>query len=87
MLRFQFEIAITLAASVIASILALYWTKQQEDAKIQLPIHNDEELDGDHYAKHDPLDVLTPEDATDGYPIEEEAFWRRVCTQSKFSFQ
>ncbi|KAJ2928533.1 hypothetical protein H1R20_g8544, partial [Candolleomyces eurysporus] len=76
--RFQFEIAITLAASVVASILAFYWAKQKREGKIQLPTHNDEELDGDHYSKHDPLEVTTPEDVIDGYPLEEEAFWRRM---------
>ncbi|RXW15952.1 hypothetical protein EST38_g9897, partial [Candolleomyces aberdarensis] len=78
MLRFQFEIAIILAASVIASILAFYWAKQQEDAKIRLPTHNDEALDDDHHSGHDPLEVTTPEDVIDGYPLEEEAFWRRM---------
>ena len=79
MLRFQFEVAIALAATVIASILAFYWGKQQGEAKIQLPTHSDEDLDGNHYPRHDPLEVTTPDDVIDGYPLEEEAFWRRVC--------
>ncbi|RXW18905.1 hypothetical protein EST38_g6949 [Candolleomyces aberdarensis] len=78
MLRFQFEVSITLSVTVIVSILAFYWAKQQGEAKIQLPTHNDEELDGDHYSKQDPLEVTTPEDVIDGYPLEEEAFWRRM---------
>ncbi|KAJ2928554.1 hypothetical protein H1R20_g8546, partial [Candolleomyces eurysporus] len=79
MLRFQFEVAITLAATAFASIVAFYWgIRKQQEAKIQLPTHNDEELDGNRYSKHDPLEVTTPEDVIDGYPLEEEAFWRRM---------
>lgn len=75
MIRFQLDIAVVLAASVLGSVIVSYWTRTQE-GKIQLPIHVDESLgssDG-----RDPLDVTTPDDIIDGYPIDEEQFWREA---------
>ncbi|KAJ3534233.1 hypothetical protein NMY22_g7010 [Coprinellus aureogranulatus] len=78
MLRFQLPIAVVLGASTVVSAAALLLSKRNENGKIQLPIHSEEVLDGDHYAQHDPLEVTRPEDVIDGYPIDEEAFWRRM---------
>lgn len=78
MLRFQLPIAIVLGASTLTSAVALLLSKRNENGKIQLPTHSEEVLEGDHYAHHDPLEVTRPEDVIDGYPIDEEAFWRRV---------
>lgn len=81
MIRFQLEIAVVLAASVLGSIIVSYWTRTQE-GKIQLPIHADEFLgssDG-----RDPLDVTKPDDIIDGYPIDEGKFWIEV--RLPFSF-
>ena len=75
MIRFQLEIAVVLAASVLSSIIVSYWTRTKE-GKIQLPVHANESLarsDG-----RDPFDVTTPDDIIDGYPIDEEKFWREA---------
>ncbi|KAF5314753.1 hypothetical protein D9611_007066 [Ephemerocybe angulata] len=78
MLRFHFEIAIGLAASVLVSLVLLYLTEGGEEGKIQLPVSHEEAEEDDHYARHDPLAVVSPEDLVDGYPVEEDAFWERM---------
>ena len=70
--RFQLPIAIALVASVVTSLITFYFTRTTE-GKIQLPIA------GDGQNERDIFDVLRPEDVTDGYPIDEESFWARVC--------
>ena len=72
MLRFQLPISIALVTSVIISLIAFYFTRTKE-GKIQLPIEANEQNERDF------LDVIRPEDVTDGYPIDEESFWKRVC--------
>jgi hypothetical protein len=71
MIRFQLEIAVALFASVLGSLIVSYFTRPQ-DGKIQLPIHASESLE------RDPLDVTTPDDIIDGYPIDEEKFWEQA---------
>ena len=70
--RFQLPIAIVLVISVVTSLITFYFTRTKE-GKIQLPTA----VDGQN--EHDIFDVLRPEDVTDGYPIDEESFWARVC--------
>ena len=70
--RFQLPIAIALVTSVVTSLIAFYFTRTKE-GKIQLPIT----VNGQN--ERDIFDVLRPEDVTDGYPIDEESFWIRVC--------
>ena len=72
MLRFQLPISIALVTSVVISLIAFYFTRTKE-GKIQLPIEANEQNERDF------LDVIRPEDVTDGYPIDEESFWKRVC--------
>ena len=72
MLRFQLPISIALVASVAASLITFYFTRTKE-GKIQLPVSANERNERDIF------DVIKPEDATDGYPIDEESFWTRVC--------
>jgi len=70
--RFQLPIAIALVTSAVTSLVTFYLTRTKE-GKIQLPtISNGQN-------EHDIFDVLRPEDITDGYPIDEEGFWTRVC--------
>ena len=70
--RFQLPIAIALATSAVASLITLYFTRSK-DGKIQLPAMANEQ------SERDIFDVLRPEDLIDGYPIDEERFWTRVC--------
>ena len=72
MLRFQLPISIALVTSVVISLIAFYFTRTKE-GKMQLPIEANEQNERDF------LDVIRPEDVTDGYPIDEESFWKRVC--------
>ncbi|KAF8879657.1 ATP-binding cassette transporter [Gymnopilus junonius] len=74
--RFQLQTAAVLVSSAAASFIFLLLTRSEE-GKIQLPSHVNVNEDGE-YAEHDPFDVTRPEDVIDGYPIEEEAFWRRM---------
>lgn len=77
--RFQLPIAIALAASVVISVLTFYLTRTRK-GKIQLPATVDE------HVEHDPLDVIRPEDLTDGYPVDAEKFWIRVCWRDALHF-
>ncbi|KAJ3515541.1 hypothetical protein NLJ89_g1687 [Agrocybe chaxingu] len=72
--RFQLPIAVALSVSAIGSLVALYFTRNVE-GKIQLPLHANED---DEHLEHDPFDVTTIEDVTDGYPIDGESFWARM---------
>jgi hypothetical protein len=69
MLRFQFEVALTLAISACGSLAVFYLTRKKE-GKIQ--------IDDSSYG-HDPFDVTCADDVVDGYPIEGDAFWATVC--------
>jgi len=75
MVRFQLEIAVALFASVLGSLIVSYFTRPQ-DGKIRLPIHAGESLGTSD--SRDPLDVTTPDDIIDGYPIDEEKFWEQA---------
>ncbi|TFK22452.1 ATP-binding cassette transporter [Coprinopsis marcescibilis] len=79
MFRFQVEIGAALIASAVSSSVALYWSKKSGEGKIRLPVHGD----GEH-PQHDPLDVTTPTDLIDGYPIDEEKFWRKMRWRKLF---
>ena len=70
--RFQLPIAIALVTSVVTSVITFYFTRTKE-GKIQLPTATNGQNECDTF------DVLRPEDVTDGYPIDEESFWTRVC--------
>ena len=72
--RFQLPISIALVTSVVTSLIAFYFTRTK-DGKIQLPITAANEQN----ERDDMLDVVRLEDVTDGYPIDEESFWKRVC--------
>jgi len=77
MARLQFEIAVLLAICAITSLSALLLSRAwSRDGKIQLPLHTEE--NGTEDLTPDPFDVITAEDCLEGYPIEEEIFWKRV---------
>ncbi|KAH9478408.1 ABC transporter 7 [Psilocybe cubensis] len=74
MLPYQLPIAIVLAVSTAASLIVFFLSRTQE-GKIKLS--NDDAADNEIY-QHDAFDVTRPEDILDGFPIEEEQFWRRM---------
>ena len=71
MLRFQLPISIGLVTSAVTSLIAFYFTRTKE-GKIQLLTANEQN-------ERDFFDIIRPEDVTDGYPIDGESFWKRVC--------
>jgi hypothetical protein len=73
--QYQLPIAGVLAASTLASLVVFFLTRTPE-GKVQLPIRVQ---DGDLVPAHDAFDVTKPEDIVDGYPIDEDKFWTRVC--------
>ncbi|KAF5389660.1 hypothetical protein D9757_004116 [Collybiopsis confluens] len=73
MARFQLEIAIALAIVSAGSFLLLILYRPK-DGKIRLPTHTTEE----DQPFSDPFDVTTPEDFLEGYPIDEDKFWRQL---------
>jgi C4-dicarboxylate transporter len=72
MLRFQLPISIALVTIVVISLLTFYFTRTK-DGKIQLTKEANEQNERDIF------DVIRPEDVIDGYPVDEESFWTRVC--------
>ncbi|KAJ3748238.1 multidrug resistance-associated ABC transporter [Lentinula raphanica] len=76
MARFQLEISLALAVLGAASLclLTLY---RQRDGKIQLTSATEPEQQSDSLVD-DPFDVTTAEDFLEGYPIDEEKFWKRL---------
>lgn len=66
--RFQLQIACSLIVSAVISVLTFYFTRTKE-GKIRLPDPSVvEQSDGEIF-----------DSLTDGYPIDEESFWTRVC--------
>ena len=85
MFPYQFETSIVLGVSACASILVFFLNRDREGA-IKLPIHVGVDYAADEMAAHDPFDVTTLEDTTDGYPIEPDAFWASVRAQIRVAF-
>ncbi|EPQ52340.1 multidrug resistance-associated ABC transporter [Gloeophyllum trabeum ATCC 11539] len=75
MLRFQLQVAVALAIAAVGSVgfLAFYGVGNKE-GQIKLPVYSDEQEDG----TPDPFNVTKPEDAIDGYPVNEQEFWHRM---------
>jgi hypothetical protein len=78
--RFQLEVSIAFAVSIICSI-GIFYLSRTTYGKIQLPTDSDE-LDEFVDFGRDPFDVTKPEDIVDGYPIDEPKFWEQVWTSS-----
>jgi hypothetical protein len=68
--RFQLQVAV-LSVIGAACSLTVFYLARPEEGKIKLPHTEQDEFD--------PFDVTRPEDLVDGYPIDEQAFWFRVC--------
>lgn len=75
--RLEFEISVALVVSVVLSGIVL-WITREKEGKVQLPTHVDDESLGDGFLGGDPFDVTKPEDVIDGYPIDEDEFWKKV---------
>ncbi|ESK87928.1 atp-binding cassette transporter [Moniliophthora roreri MCA 2997] len=74
--RFEFEGAVTLAACSLASGL-IFILNRPKEGKIELPTHTEDVVpNGSEAEIPDPFDVATPEDWIEGYPLEEEKFWK-----------
>ncbi|KAH8829370.1 multidrug resistance-associated ABC transporter [Flagelloscypha sp. PMI_526] len=48
------------------------------EGKIQLPISQGDTPASFNVPEHDPFDVVTSTDLVEGFPVEEEAFWKQV---------
>ena len=81
--EFQLPIAGVLAASTLGSSLVFYLTRSTE-GKVQLPRGPIRVEVGDEVPIHDAFDVTRPEDIVDGYPVDEDKFWLRVCRYNHF---
>lgn len=75
--EYQLPIAGVLAVTAVGSLVVLYLERPSVGGgKIQLPTHGEDE----DSLLRDPFDVTKPEDAIDGYPINEGEFWNKACT-------
>ncbi|KAJ3746747.1 multidrug resistance-associated ABC transporter [Lentinula detonsa] len=79
MARYQPEIALALAVLVAASLCLLVLNRHR-DGKIQLPVN----VAQGEQSLPDPFDVTTPEDFLEGYPIDEENFWKKLRIRKGF---
>jgi hypothetical protein len=70
---FQLPVAVALATGAILS-LAVRGLSASKRGKIALPVTSDAPLE----PQHDPFDVTSPEDITDGEPVDETSFWLNV---------
>ncbi|KAF7325781.1 Multidrug resistance-associated ABC transporter protein [Mycena kentingensis (nom. inval.)] len=82
---YELEFASSFAATGLLSA-ALFLLNRPKEGKIQLPVAHNGELD----VGQDPFDVTKPEDVLDGYPIDEENFWkwatrRKICISLLFA--
>lgn len=73
---YQLPVAIGLFLSATTSFI-VYLLSHPHEGKIKLPTFL-QDADDEEPLK-DPFDVTKAEDVVDGEPIEEEAFWSRVC--------
>lgn len=79
MVDIQLGVAIALATSAIFSVTILYLNRVKE-GEIKLPTTQSEFAEDEAFMKRsDPFDVVTPDDLSEGQPIEEEVFWGKVC--------
>ncbi|KAJ8082867.1 hypothetical protein PM082_008724 [Marasmius tenuissimus] len=81
MSRFELGTSLALACCTLASGLS-FVLNRPEEGKIKLPVHTEQvqnglDLDLNHNDP-DPFNIATPEDFVEGYPVEEEKFWKRV---------
>jgi len=73
MSQYQLCVSILLVISVAGSLAIFYLTRGKE-GQIKLD-------DGyEHGNLPDPFNVTEPGDMVDGYPLDEDAFWVKVCT-------
>ena len=73
MRRFQLHVAIALVVAALCSSFIFYLSRPKE-GKITLPTRSS----SDEATERDPFDVVTPEDISEGYPIDEHTFWDKV---------
>ncbi|KAK1225083.1 hypothetical protein PQX77_011952 [Marasmius sp. AFHP31] len=81
MSRFELGTSLALACCTLASGLSLVLNRPKE-GKIKLPVHTEQVQNGLdpglHHNDRDSFDIATPEDFVEGYPVEEEKFWKQV---------
>ena len=90
MVCFEFEISVVLAICVPVSCVVLWFTARAKEGGVKLPVHVGGEVTrnadtGGYLSGDDPFDVTKPEDIIDGYPIDEDGFWKRVSNRYLFS--
>ncbi|TFK48986.1 P-loop containing nucleoside triphosphate hydrolase protein [Heliocybe sulcata] len=76
MLRFQLQVAVSLAVATVGSLgfLWYYGTGDYEEGKVRLPVYSD----GEEELQSDPFNITKPEDLIDGYPVDEQGFWNKM---------
>ena len=72
---YQLPVSIVLFTAAFVSFVIHIFSNPHE-GKIKLPTFLQ---DTDDAPLKDPFDVTKAEDVIDGEPIDEEAFWSRVC--------
>ncbi|KAH8810334.1 multidrug resistance-associated ABC transporter [Flagelloscypha sp. PMI_526] len=79
MLPYNIPASVSIVAAGVSSFLVFatnaYCTRE---GKIQLPISQGDASASVHVPEHVFFDVVKPTDLLEGYPVEEEAFWRKA---------
>lgn len=87
--RFEFEISVVLVICVLVSRVVWWFTMREKEGGVRLPVHIGEEESGSgmltssvdtggYLSRGDPFDITKLEDIVDGYPIDEDGFWKRA---------
>ena len=78
--RLQLEAGVFLCVCAVISCLkfVLNWRNSKREGTIVLDAAQDEGLDG-LSTSADPFPITKEEDVVDGFPIQEQVFWRKVC--------
>jgi hypothetical protein len=82
--QYQLWVSILLVISVAGSVAIFYLTRGKE-GQIKLSVEHDDGYE--HGNLPDPFNVTEPGDMVDGYPLDEDAFWVKVCTDDILSLK
>lgn len=81
-LSYQLVASAALDAIAVSSVVIFVASKPK---RLELPIsENSTGHERPEYeTQKDPFDIVTGDDVIDGYPLDEDAFWAKVCSLIK----
>lgn len=76
----QYQLFASSALDIIAGSSAIIFVISQPK-RLELPTSedNDERARSANETQKDPFDIVSRDDVIDGYPLDEDTFWAKVC--------